>query len=65
VAGRRDQVDQDDDVAALAGGVAEPAVAQPWRVSDPTTSRFTDPSAGALPRPGTWTELIWRNRKAV
>jgi hypothetical protein len=31
-------------------------------VSEPTTSRLTDPSAGASPRPGTCTELIWPNR---
>src|SRR4029450_9539603 len=33
-----------------------PPPRKPWRVSEPTTSRLTDPSAGALPRPGTCTE---------
>jgi hypothetical protein len=42
-----------------------PPSRRPWRVSEPTTSRLTDPSEGDLPRPGTWTELIWPNRKAV
>ena len=42
-----------------------PPSRSPWRVSEPTTSRLIDPSEGALPRPGTCTELICPNRKAV
>ena len=42
-----------------------PPLRSPWRVSEPTTSRLIDPSEGALPRPGTCTELICPNRKAV